>query len=132
MQRSRTEKQQLLAIRFLEGSQHTLRDAFDAIDTLSEWATEPARKRLKEVLFATGPLRPDGPQRLLVAPSMQGGVVATFLLDDRRDVTVACLDNESVLFILGKGWTEGLQIEDVTCVEAIHRIREVSTCTSLG
>lgn len=76
--------------------------------------------RAKELVLAVGPLTAEGSKKIILAPSIKGGVVVTFFLT--HDVTVALMNNQTVVFVLGKGWTGQLSATEVTLAEAITRI----------
>ncbi|APU88979.1 hypothetical protein Rctr197k_183 [Virus Rctr197k] len=113
----------------LRQEEHQFADVLQAVTDLWSYAptlptpTPSAITRAKAVVLAIGPLTPGGPKRVVVAPSVRGGVVVTFPLGNGRDVTVAELNNHSSLLILGKGWTGKLQVEETTHPEAIARAR---------
>jgi hypothetical protein len=85
--------------------------------------TRAAITRAKEVVLAVGPLAPGGPEKVMVAPSIKGGAVVTFILPAGRDVTVAELNNQSSVVVLGKGWTGNLRVMEMTHLEAVQHAR---------
>jgi hypothetical protein len=111
---------------------HTLANVLEVIGALGSWAyadieppTRSAIVRAKEVVLAVGPLTPGGPDRVLVAPSVRGGVVVTFDRPAQRDVTVAAMNNRTDLLVLGRGWTGQIEVLEVDHAEALERAREL-------
>ena len=72
--------------------------------------------RTKAVVFAVGPFMEGGPERVTVAPSSKGGIVTTFFLPRCRDVTVAVLNNDDLLFLIGS--RSALDVQRVPLLEA--------------
>lgn len=108
-----------------------LADVLQSIGALASWPYAPdipvptsgAITRSKELVLAVGPLTEAGPRRVLVAPSVKGGVTVTFILRSGHDVTVAAMNNQTTLLLLGKSWTGELRSEHVSHAEAIERVR---------
>lgn len=87
--------------------------------------TQSAVTRAKELVLAVGPLTEGGPSKVIVGPSIKGGVVVTFFLGGKKDVTVASLNNQTSVLVLGKGWTGELQVEEIAHADALARVRAI-------
>lgn len=118
----------------LEASRYKLPDVLRVLTEMNQWPfaddiprpTWSALTRARELVLAVGPLTPDGPQKVILAPSIRGGVVVTFVLADGRDVTVASMNNQVAVVVLGKGWTGQLRVTETEHADAIARARELS------
>jgi hypothetical protein len=106
-----------------------LPDVLGALGTLMDWPypkdieapSKSALVRAREVVLAVGPLAPGGPPKVTVAPSSKGGLVVTFFLADNRDVSVACMNNRSTLFFIGKSWDGTTHCEEIPHSDAVER-----------
>lgn len=127
-----TAGRRVAVLRF-EAPAHQLSDVLAAIDDVTLWPFAPdvppptrsAVTRAKEVVLAVGPLAPGGPAKAVIGPSIKGGVVVTFPLPGKRDVTVASLNNQTSMVVLGKGWTGELQVEHISHADAVTQAREI-------
>lgn len=122
-----------VALLRLEVGRHRLADLIATVRDVSLWPFAPgvappttsAITRTLEVVLAVGPLQPGGPAKVIVGPSVRGGVVVTFCAPQQRDVTIASLNNHTSLLVLGKGWTGELQVEELSHADAVTRARTI-------
>lgn len=109
-----------------------LRACDDLIASVSQRFPLPRRDaviRAKALILAVGPLLPGGPSRVLLGPSVQGGVVATFYGDAVGSVTVTLLNNRTAIVIYSSGRDEarpgeGLAVEEMSHEDALWQVRD--------
>lgn len=103
-----------------------------------ERPTRSAVLRAREIVLAVGPLRQGGPTKVVVAPSIAGGVVLSFFPERPSasadvggdDVSVACLNNQTTNVFGGQLWTPKL-LQRMSQSEAIAFLRSLSwTCST--
>ena len=111
------------------GPMHAIRAVTDIANwPFAEDVPAPSRRavvRAQEVILGVGPLLAGGPRKVLLAPSIRGGVVVTFILHDGKDVTVALLNNQVSVLVYGKSWTGKLQVEEMSHPEVLVRLRAI-------
>lgn len=83
-----------------------------------------ALTKAREMVMAIGPLNADGPESIIMAPSVAGGVVLTFV-QGKRDITVACLNTGDLLVVLGQCWFGALRAWDVSAKLSYQVVDEV-------
>lgn len=129
MQSNEVRPQRNIAVVKLSADRHRLSDALTTINEMTSWPYAPdvpppnrsSQTRARELVLAIGPLAPGGPLHVVLAPSIKGGVVVTFVTE-ARDVTVASMNNHRSVLVVGKGSTVELQV-DVTHAEALERVQ---------
>jgi hypothetical protein len=107
---------------------------FEALRQISDMATwhfgnipEPSRPSItkaKEIALAVGVLHEQGPESIIMAPSVVGGVVMTFI-QDKRDISVACMNNGTLFVTLGHCWFGYLRFWEVSWALSEQVIDEI-------
>jgi hypothetical protein len=80
--------------------------------------------KAREITMAVGALHAEGPEALIMAPSVVGGIALTFI-QGGRDISVACLNSGDLLVVLGPRWFGVLRAWEVASSESAQVVDDI-------